>query len=175
MSKISNRELYINEQIRESEIRVVDSDGSQLGVMPTKKALEMAYEKELDLVKIAPKATPPVCRIMDYGKYKFEMTKKEKEAKKKQHVVNLKEIRLSAAIEPHDIGVKAKNADKFLKAGNKIKVSIRFRGREMAHTQIGYQVMKQFIGMLTESMVVERRAKLEGRQMIMIIGPANDK
>jgi len=127
-----------------------------LGIMSSRKALELAEQRQLDLVKIAPFANPPVCKIMDYGKYKFEMAKKEKEARKNQRVINVKEVRLSASIEEHDLGVKAKNADKFLKSGDKVKVSIRFRGREMAHAEIGYEVMEQFLSKLSQEVIVEK-------------------
>lgn len=139
--------------------------------MPIRKALELADERRLDLVLIAPKATPPVCKIMDYGKYKFEIAKREKEARKNQHVINIKEVRLSAAIEEHDLGVKARNASKFLKHGDKVKVSIRYRGREMAHREIGFEVMEKFNSMLTVDYIVERKARIDGRSMVMVIGP----
>lgn len=142
-----------------------------MGVMSPRKALELAEQRQLDLVKIAPYATPPVCKIMDYGKYRFDMAKKEREARKKQKVINIKEVRLSANIEEHDLGVKAKNADKFLKSGDKVKVSIRFRGREMAHTDIGYGVMENFLSMLTQEVIIEKKPKLEGRNMIMVLAP----
>lgn len=150
---------------------MVDSGGEQLGVMPLRQALEIADQKQLDLVLIAPNANPPVCKIMDFGKYRFEVAKKEKEARKKQHIVDVKEVRLSASIEEHDMGVKAKHADKFLRSGDKVKVSIRFRGREMAHREIGFQVMEKFNNMLTAEMVVERKPRVEGRSMIMILAP----
>lgn len=139
--------------------------------MPTKKAQELADQRQLDLVLIAPMGNPPVCKIMDYGKYKFEIAKKEKEARKNQRVIDVKEVRLSASIEEHDMGVKAKSADKFLNAGDKVKVSIRFRGREMAHREIGYQVMETFNSMLTADYTIERKPKVEGRSMIMILAP----
>lgn len=139
--------------------------------MPTKKAMELAEQKQLDLVLIAPLGVPPVCKIMDYGKYKFEIAKKEKEARKNQHVIDVKEVRLSASIEEHDMSVKAKNADKFLKAGDKVKVSIRFRGRELAHREIGFEVMEIFNSMLTEEIVLERKPRIEGRSMIMVLSP----
>lgn len=139
--------------------------------MPTKKALELADDRRLDLALIAPKATPPVCKIMDYGKYRFEIAKREKEARKNQHVINVKEIRLSAAIEEHDMGVKAKNASKFLKNGDKVKVSIRYRGREMAHREIGFKIMEKFSSMLTVENTIERRPRIDGRSMTMVIGP----
>jgi len=150
---------------------VISETGEQLGIMPIEKALRLAEERQLDLVKIAPKANPPVCKIMDYGKYLFEMAKKEKEARKNQKVINVKEIRLSASIEDHDLGVKARNADKFLKAGDKVKVTIRFRGREMAHPEVGYEVMEKFVSMLTVEAVMERKPTLEGNHMIMVLAP----
>ncbi|MGI6537974.1 MAG: translation initiation factor IF-3 [Caldicoprobacterales bacterium] len=168
---ISNKEFSINEGIKAKELRVVDSNGNQLGIMPTRKALELADQQQLDLVLIAPKSNPPVGKIMDYGKYRFEIAKKEKEARKKQRVIDVKEIRLSASIEEHDMAVKARNADKFLRSGDKVKVSIRFRGREMAHQEVGYQVMEKFKTLLTADMVVERQPRLEGRSMIMILAP----
>ena len=130
------KELQINEEIREKEVRLIDVEGEQLGVVDTRKALEIAEGKNLDLVKIAPTAKPPVCKIMDYGKYKYELAKKEKEARKNQKVINVKEIRLTPNIEIHDLNVKAKRANEFLKSGDKVKVSVRFRGREMGHTNI---------------------------------------
>jgi translation initiation factor IF-3 len=139
--------------------------------MPIQKAQELADQQQLDLVLIAPKGNPPVCKIMDYGKYRFEVAKKEKEARKKQKIIDVKEVRLSASIEEHDMGVKAKHADKFLRSGDKVKVTIRFRGREMAHREIGYQVMEKFTTFLTSDMVMERKPKIEGRSMIMILAP----
>ncbi|WP_394355740.1 translation initiation factor IF-3 [Caldicoprobacter guelmensis] len=168
---MNKKELLVNEQIRDKEVRVISETGEQLGIMPIEKALRLAEERQLDLVKIAPKANPPVCKIMDYGKYLFEMAKKEKEARKNQKVINVKEIRLSASIEDHDLGVKARNADKFLKAGDKVKVTIRFRGREMAHPEVGYEVMEKFVSMLTVEAVMERKPTLEGNQMIMVLAP----
>jgi translation initiation factor IF-3 len=168
---INKKELLVNEQIKDREVRVISETGEQLGIMPIEKALRLAEERQLDLVKIAPKANPPVCKIMDYGKYLFEMAKKEKEARKNQKVINVKEIRLSASIEDHDLGVKARNADKFLKAGDKVKVTIRFRGREMAHPEVGYEVMEKFVSMLTVEAVVERKPTLEGNHMIMVLAP----
>nr|MBO2494901.1 translation initiation factor IF-3 [Clostridia bacterium] len=168
---MNKKELLINEQIKDREVRVISETGEQLGIMPIEKALRLAEERQLDLVKIAPKANPPVCKIMDYGKYLFEMAKKEKEARKNQKVINVKEIRLSASIEDHDLGVKARNADKFLKAGDKVKVTIRFRGREMAHPEVGYEVMEKFVSMLTVEAVVERKPTLEGNHMIMVLAP----
>lgn len=164
-------ELYINEQIREPEVRLISSSGEQMGVMSTSQALRLAEEADLDLVKISPKATPPVCKIMDYGKYRFEQGKKQKEARKNQKIVELKEMRLSSTIDRHDMEVKAKNVLKFLKAGDKVKISIRFRGRQLAHTDQGRLVMQQFIDLLGDAAAVERGARMEGRSMFMILTP----
>lgn len=163
--------MQINEEIRDRELRVVSEDGEQLGIMSSKDALKRAEEKNLDLVKIAPGATPPVCKIMDYGKYRFEQSKREKEAKKNQRIVETKEIRLSLNIDVHDFDTKVNHAQKFLMAGNKVKVSIRFRGREMAHTQLGQVPMTKFAEACSEFASVEKPAKLEGRQMMMFLSP----
>lgn len=162
--------MELNEQIRDREIRLIGDDGSQLGVMSPRDALNLAIEKNLDLVKIAPQAQPPVCKIMDYGKYRFEQQKKEKEARKNQKVVEIKEIRLSLNIDVHDFNTKVSHAAKFLKGGDKVKVSIRFRGREMAHTALGIDVLKRFAEALPEA-VVEKAPKLEGRSMSMFMAP----
>ena len=172
---ISSKENQINEEIREKEVRVIDTDGSQLGIMPTSQALNIAAEKKLDLVNIAPSAKPPVCKILDYGKYRYELQKKEKEARKKQKVTQIKEIRVSTFIEGHDLQVKAKNAAKFLKDGDKVKVSIRFRGRQIAHADIGMKIMQDFASRIEEYGTIERRPMLEGRHMIMILGPKAEK
>lgn len=142
--------------------------------MPIKRALEISEEKRLDLVKIAPTANPPVCRIMDYGKYKYELAKKEKEARKNQKVINIKEIRLTPNIESHDLNVKAKTAGKFLEAGDKVKVSVRFRGREMGHTEIGREVLNDFAKLIEEVGIIEKPAKLEGRSMVMHLTPKTE-
>ena len=163
--------MQINEDIRDKEVRVIDSDGTQLGVMPIAEAMRLADEKNTDLVKIAPQAKPPVCKIMDYGKYRFEQAKREKEAKKNQRVIEIKEVRLSLNIDTHDFETKANQAIKFLKSGNRVKVSIRFRGREMAHPQIGEVSMKRFAEACEEFATVEKPAKLEGRQMLMFLAP----
>ena len=155
-------------------MRVIDADGSQLGVMSSRDALSRAAEKDLDLVKIAPGANPPVCKIMDYGKYRFEQQKKDKEAKKNQKVVDIKEIRLSLNIDTHDFNTKLGHAEKFLKAGNKVKVSIRFRGREMAHTNLGTEVLTRFAEAV-QGGTVDKLPKLEGRSMTMFIVPAAQK
>jgi translation initiation factor IF-3 len=172
---ISSKELQINEEIRDREIRVIDADGSQLGIMSAAQALEIAMQKELDLVKIAPQATPPVCKVMNYGKYRFEQTKREKEAKKNQHVVEIKEVRLSLGIDTHDFETKVNHAKRFLTSGNKVKVSIRFRGREMAHTENGLVIMKQFSDACEEFGNVEKAAKLEGKSMMMFLAPKPKK
>jgi len=161
----------INEEIRDKEVRVIDQNGEQLGIMHIRQALEVAEQRQLDLVKIAPQAKPPVCKIMDYGKYRFEMAKREKEAKKNQKVINIKEVRLSATIEEHDLQVKAKNAIKFLKSGDKVKVTIRFKGRQVSYTDIGMSVMESFVDLVKDVAIVEKKPKLEGRSMVMIITP----
>ena len=166
---ISNKELQINEEIRDREVRVIGPDGAQLGIMSAQKALDLALSKNLDLVKIAPQATPPVCKIIDYGKYRFEQAKREKEARKNQRIVEIKEVRLSLNIDTHDFETKVGHAMRFLKEGNKVKASIRFRGREMGHPEQGYEVMKRFAEALAEIANVEKPAKLEGRNMLMFL------
>jgi translation initiation factor IF-3 len=165
----------INEEIRDREVRVIDQNGEQLGIMLTRAALELAEEKQLDLVKIAPTAKPPVCKIMDYGKYRFEQSKREREIRKNQKVIDIKEVRLSATIEDHDVEVKFKAATKFLKDGDKVKVSIRFRGRQISHSEIGLDVMKDFAERLNDIAVVERRPLTEGRNMTMVLAPKESK
>lgn len=161
----------INEEIRDKEVRVIDADGSMLGVMPIKDAQKLASSKNLDLVKIAPQAAPPVCKVMDYGKYMFELAKKEKEAKKNQKVISIKEVRISPSIEDHDFTFKVKNAYKFLQDGDKVKVSVKFRGREMNYTSLGEQMLSKFAEAIQDVGIVERRPKLEGKNMIMILNP----
>ena len=165
------KELSINEQIRAKEVRVIDADGAQLGIIATKKALDMAYDKGLDLVEISPTSVPPVCRIMDYGKYRFDKEKKEKEQKKKQQTVELKEVQLSCRIDTHDFETKLNHALKFLSQGHKVKVSVKFKGREMAHTEIGLEVIKKFGEACTEIGVIEKMPALDGRQMLMFLAP----
>lgn len=167
--------MQINEDIRVKEVRVITADGEQLGIMSTKDALKKAEEKNLDLVLMAPQANPPVCKIMDYGKYRFDQAKKEKESKKNQRIIETKEIRLSLNIDTHDFDTKANQARKFLATGHKVKVSIRFRGREMAHPQLGEETMKKFADALSESCTLEKPAKLEGRQMLMFLAPLATK
>ncbi len=174
-STISSKELFINEEIKDAQVRLIGDDGAQLGVMSAKEALKIAEQKDLDLVKIAPQATPPVCKIMDYGKYRFEQTKRDKESKKNQKVIEIKEIRLSLNIDTHDFETKGSHAIKFLKAGNKVKVSIRFRGREMGHPEIGLNTMSRFAEFCSEYASVEKPAKLDGRNMLMFLAPKSAK
>lgn len=169
--KVISKNYLINEEIREKELRVIGSDGSQIGIITSKEALKLAEEKELDLVMISPGAKPPVCRIMDFGKFIYEQSKKDKEAKKKQKVISIKEVRLSPAIEEHDIDIKATNAKKFLLDEDKVKVTVRFRGRESDYTYIGEKILKSFLAKLGDICVVERPARLEGKNMIMILAP----
>ena len=159
----------INGQIRDKEVRVIAENGDQLGVMPVKEAMKLAQEAELDLVKIAPKAQPPVCKIIDYGKYRYELSRKQKEAKKKQKTVEVKEVRISPNIDTNDLNTKVNNAKKFIAKGNKVKVTLRFRGREMAHMQQSKHILDDFAEMLAEVAVVEKPAKLEGRSMSMVL------
>ena len=154
---------------------MIDTDGTMLGVMPTEKALELATEKKLDLVNISPNAKPPVCKILDYGKYRYELQKKEKEARKKQKTTQVKEIRLSTFIEEHDVQVKANTASKFLKDGDKVKVSLRFRGRERDYKDKGMAVMQSFADLVSEVGVVEKKPVFEGRSLTMVLGPKADK
>jgi len=167
------REALINEEIRAREMRVISAEGEQLGIMSREEALGIAEEKNLDLVCIAPKAEPPVCKILDYGKFKYDQQKKEKEAKKKQHTTQVKEIRLSTFIEDHDIMVKAKTGAKFLKDGNKLKVSLRFRGRERDYVSRGQEVMAKFAEAVSDVGDVEKQPKFEGRSLTMILTPKN--
>ena len=150
---------------------MIGSDGAQLGIMSSSKALSLAEQAGVDLVKIAPQAQPPVCKIMDYGKYRFEQAKREKEARKNQKVVDIKEVRLSLNIDTHDFNTKLNQSQKFIKSGDKVKVSIRFRGREMGHPELGVEVMKRFADACQEFAVVEKPAKLEGRNMLMFLAP----
>ncbi|MGI6722659.1 MAG: translation initiation factor IF-3 [Anaerovoracaceae bacterium] len=165
----------INEEIRFKELRVITGDGDQLGIMSRADALAEAEKRNLDLVCISPNAKPPVVKILDYGKYRYELERKEKEAKKKQKTTQVKEIRLSTFIEDHDINVKAKNAQKFLKNGDKVKVSLRFRGRERNHTSRGYEVMDRFAEAVSDIADVEKKPKFEGRSLTMFIAPKSDK
>ncbi|WP_200789404.1 translation initiation factor IF-3 [Alkalibacter saccharofermentans] len=169
-----SKEIQINEQIRDKEIRVIGDDGEQLGIMTSRDAQRLADEKELDLVKISPNAKPPVCKIMDYGKFKYEQSRKDKEAKKKQKVINVKEIRMSAAVQDHDLNVKAKNCIKFLENGDRVKASVRFRGREMAYTDTGRELLMKFADIVADSGKVEKLPVMEGRSMVMYLVPKKE-
>ena len=164
-------DLMINEQIRDKEVRLIGEDGEQLGVMPARDALQMAKDAELDLVKIAPTAKPPVCKIIDYGKYRYELARKEKEAKKKQKVIEVKEVRLSPNIETNDLSTKMGAARKFLEKGDKVKVTLRFRGREMAHMSKSRYILEDFAKELADIAVIDKPSKVEGRSMVMFLTP----
>ncbi|WP_231683914.1 translation initiation factor IF-3 [Phosphitispora fastidiosa] len=166
--------MRINEEIRGKEVRLISSEQEQLGIVPVRDALRMAQEQELDLVEIAPNAKPPVCRIMDFGKYKYEQSKREKEARKKQKIISVKEVKVRPNIEDHDLEVKTKNALKFLTEGDKVKVTLMFRGREMAHAELGKKLLKRVADATEEVATVERQPKVEGRNMIMILAPKQD-
>ena len=168
-------ELLINERIREPEVRVIGEDGAQLGIMSSREALKIAEEHELDLILIAPTAKPPVCRIMDYGRYRYEQVKKERDAKKKQKIVEVKEIRLSPNIDTNDLNTKSNNARKFLEKGNRVKVTLRFRGREMAHVNATKGVLDEFAGTLADISNVDKPAKMEGRSMSIVLAPKPGK
>ena len=168
---ISSVTYQINEEITDKEIRLVDEEGAQLGIMLSSEAFRIAVEKELDLVKIAPNSNPPVCKIMDYGKYRFEQTKREKEARRNQHIVEVKEIRMSPSIGDNDFKVKLDHGQRFLKNGDRLKVTIRFRGREMAHTNIGEELLKKYAAECDEFGNVDKNPKLEGRYMSMFMTP----
>ena len=170
------KELQINEQIRDREVRLIGDDGQQYGVVSMRDARAIAEEKGLDICKVSPPSVqPPTCKLMDYGKYRYEQQKREKEAKKNQRIVETKEIRLSVNIDTHDFDTKLNHALKFLKAGNKVKVSIRFRGREMAHAHLGNGIMDRFAEACAEVGTVDKPAKLEGRQMLMFLSPKSSK
>jgi len=161
----------INEQIRDKEVRLIDSDGTQMGIVPGRDAQRLADEKKLDLVKISPTAKPPVCKIMDYSKFKFDQSKKEKEARKKQKTIDIKELRLSPNIDTHDVDVKVKKAIEFLGHGDKVKVTIRFRGRELGRTDMAYSIMHDFAQKVSELGSVEKPPKMEARTMAMFLTP----
>ncbi len=163
--------MSINEEIKVKEVRVVAENGEQLGVMNTNAALEKAYSEGFDLVLIAPGATPPVCRIMDYGKYRYERDKREKEAKKKQQTVDVKEVQLSCRIDTHDFNTKANNAIRFLKGGDKVRVVLSFKGREMAHTEVGVEIIQKFLDLCVEYGSADKAPSLEGRRMSVVISP----
>ena len=173
--KISKQELQINEDIRDKEILVIDADGTKLGTMSAKDAQKLAFDQDLDLVKIAPQATPPVCRIMDYGKYCFEQAKREKEARKNQKVVSIKEIRMFSTIDTHDFETKVNQAVKFLQGGDKLKVSVRFRKRAIAHPELGSELLDRFKEALSDAGTVDKPAKMEGRSIVMFVSPKTNK
>ena len=172
---IAKNELQVNEMIRDNELRIISADGEQLGVMDAKSAQKLAIESGLDLVKISPNAQPPVCKIMDFGKYKFELAKREKENRKNQKVVNIKEVQLSPSIDTNDFNTKAKQAIKFLKSGDKVRVKVRFRGRELSHSEIGKDLLDRVAQAVQEFGNVDKPAKMEGRNMIMFITPGSQQ
>lgn len=171
MTVIQKQRVRINEQIKVPEIRLIGADGSQVGVMPVKEALTMAAEANLDLVEVAPQASPPVCRIMDYGKYKYQQSKKQQEARRRQTIIQVKEIKVRPKIEVHDMAFKMKNARRFLGEGDKVKISVIFRGREIAHTDRGFRLLAQISETLGDIATVEQHPKLEGRNLSMIVTP----
>ena len=173
-SAIAAQDYLINEEISAKEVRLISDTGEQLGIMEAKAALDIAFEKDLDLVMIAPGSNPPVCKIMNYGKYRFEQSKREKEARKNQHVTEIKEIRMSPSIGENDFNTKLRNGQKFLAEGNRLKVTIRFRGREMAHTHLGEELLKNYAAKCTELATMDKNPKLEGRNMSMFLSPRKD-
>ncbi len=172
---IANNTYEINEEIRDKEVRLIGEDGAQLGIMSSQEALNIAIEQELDLVKIAPNSVPPVCRVMDYGKFRFEQAKREKDAKKNQRVVEVKEIRMSPGIGISDFNVKLRAAQKFIADGDRVKVTVRFKGREMAHTNIGEELLHRFAAECSEVATLDKNPKLEGRHMAMFLSPKTNK
>lgn len=172
---ISNVNYQINDEIRDKEIRLIDEDGAQLGIVPLSDAMQMAIDKELDLVKIAPTSNPPVCKIMDYGKYRYEQAKRVKEVRRHQHIVEIKEIRMSPSIGDNDFNVKLKSGQKFLHDGDRLKVTVRFRGREMAHTELGEKLLMKYAEQCAEFGSVDKNPKLDGRHMSMFLTPKQAK
>jgi len=170
-----SKEHLINEAIRAKEVRVVGAGGEQIGILPIREALQLAQEANLDLVAVAPTAKPPVCRVMDYGKFRYEQSKKEKEARKNQKVISIKEIRLSPTIEEHDFQTKLRHVQKFLEQGDKVKLSIRFRGRAITHSEIGKKVLEKLGEQVKDLSIIERSPKMEGRSMFMILAPKTEK
>lgn len=168
---MAQKELRINENIRVREVRLVDHEGEQRGIVPTSEALAIAQENGLDLVEVAPQANPPACKILNYGKYKFDLEKRKREAKKNQKIVKLKEVRMQPKIEKHDLDFKTKHVRTFLDEGNKVKVTIRFRGRELAHTELGKVVLDKVLVLLEDAYILDKRAAMEGRTMSMILSP----
>jgi translation initiation factor IF-3 len=172
---LAEKELRINEIIRVREVRLIDADGNQKGIVPTVQALQMARDAGLDLVEIAPQAQPPVCKLLDYGKYKFELEKKNRESRKHQKQIRIKEIRMQPKIDGHDLEFKTRHIREFLDEGNKVKVTIRFRGRELAHTELGKDVLDKILVMLEDSFIVEKPAQMEGRTMSLLLNPKGNK
>lgn len=172
---MAGKDLRVNERIRVREVRLIDDNGEQRGIVPTVEAMKLAREVGKDLVEVAPNSNPPVCKLLDYGKYKFELEKKTRESKKKQKLIKLKEVRMQPKIERHDLQFKTKHIREFLEAGNKVKVTIRFRGRELAHTELGRVVLDKVLDMLENAYVLEKSPMMEGRFMSMILGPAGKK
>ncbi len=170
-----SKDLFVNEGIKSREVRLIDVEGEQLGIVPLKEALQRAVERNLDLVNVAPTANPPVCRIMDYGKYKYEQTKREKDARKNQKIISVKEVRLSTNIEENDFQTKLRNVRKFLEKGDKVKATIRFRGRQIAHSDLGKDVLMKLYENVKDIASMERTPKMEGRSMLMILTPSNEK
>ena len=175
MLTIANAAHQINEEILDKEVRLIGAQGEQLGIMSAEEALKVAAEHDLDLVKIAPGSNPPVCKVMDYGKFRFEQTKREKEARKNQHVVEIKEVRMSPSIDVNDFNVKMRNAIKFLSDGNRVKITVRFRGREMAHTEIGKELLLKFAEGCAEVAAMDKEPKLDGRHMTMFLSCKQNK
>ena len=171
MRNIADKYIRINERIRVPQVRLIDTTGEQIGIVPTREALRMALEKGFDLVEISPTAKPPVCKIMDYGKYKYELNKKAKNAKKKQHIIQMKEMRLRPKIEEHDYQFKLKHIQEFLKEGNKVKVFVEFRGREMAHQELGHKIIQRLEEDLKDLGIIEQKAKMEGRNLSLTFMP----
>jgi len=172
---LAEKDLRINEGIRVREVRLIDADGNQKGIVPTFEALQMARAATLDLVEVAPQAQPPVCKILDYGKYKFELEKKSREARKHQKQVQIKEIRMQPKIDKHDLEFKTRHVREFLDEGDKVKVTVRFRGRELAHTELGKDVLDKILEMLGDSFLVEKPAQMEGRTMSILLNPKGSK
>lgn len=169
------KDLIINEQIRDKKLRLIDEDGTQIGIVPKHEALDKAFNKDLDLVLMSPKAKPPVARIMDYGKYKYDQEKKAKENKKKQKVTQTKETRFSLNIEDHDLQTKANQTKKFIKNGDKVKVSVRFRGRELGHKKLGYDLLDKFMEMVGDVAQIDKKPKMEGRSLVLFISPNEEE
>lgn len=165
----------INEEIRDREVRLIDENGEQLGVVPTDRALDLAFERKLDLVNVAPNAKPAVCRIMDYGKYRYELAKREKEARKNQKVINVKEVRMTPSIDTNDLRTKARRARDFLENGDRVKVSVRFRGRELGHKENGRKVLDDFVEMIQDLGKIDKKPTMEGRSMVMFLAPLSEK